>query len=105
MTAGSSTPVAWRSLPQPPARRDRRDGREEHPGCLASTTATTHPGATGRHLRGYPTDLRPAGAAQAGAGSRHAPTGRNGPDETGTTSRVPERGRKRNERWYFTYAN
>ncbi|GGN95773.1 hypothetical protein GCM10010112_86390 [Actinoplanes lobatus] len=34
-------------------------------------------------MRGCPTDLRPAGAAQAGAGSKRAPTGRNGPDQAG----------------------
>ncbi|MBB4749449.1 hypothetical protein [Actinoplanes lobatus] len=41
VTAGSNAPDAWRPPPQPPTRRDRRDGREQRPGCLATTTATT----------------------------------------------------------------
>ncbi|GGN64715.1 hypothetical protein GCM10010112_25230 [Actinoplanes lobatus] len=59
VTAGSGAPVAWQAPPLPPARREWR------------------------HMRGWPTDLSPAGAAQAGVGSERAPTGRDGPDGTG----------------------
>ncbi|GGN09855.1 hypothetical protein GCM10010109_19350 [Actinoplanes campanulatus] len=39
------------------------------------------------------TDLRPAGAAKAGAGSEIAPTGRDGPDKAGARTRVPQKER------------
>ncbi|GAA0420799.1 hypothetical protein Aca07nite_11280 [Actinoplanes capillaceus] len=48
-------------------------------------------------MRGYPTDLNPAGAAQAGVGSERAPTGRDGPAETGDEdTRTGRKSRKRN---------
>ncbi|GGN32269.1 hypothetical protein GCM10010109_53180 [Actinoplanes campanulatus] len=56
---GRSTPGAWQARQLPPTRRKWQ------------------------HMRGCPTDLRPAGAAQAGAGSKLAPSGRNGPDGAG----------------------
>ncbi|GGN95287.1 hypothetical protein GCM10010112_85380 [Actinoplanes lobatus] len=68
-----------------------------HSGCLESNTATNRPACPGpprarvdalavtggKEGAGPATDLRPAGAAKAGAGSKRAPTGRGGPDEAG----------------------
>ncbi|GGN78051.1 hypothetical protein GCM10010112_51640 [Actinoplanes lobatus] len=41
-----------------------------------------------QHTRGIPTDLSPAGAAQAGVGSKIAPTGRNGPERRDSDTRT-----------------
>ncbi|GGN09850.1 hypothetical protein GCM10010109_19340 [Actinoplanes campanulatus] len=94
VTVGSSTPGASR----PPTRRNRRDGQEQPPDAWQAQPRN-HPTRSERgdgqeqlpeagqvppqpptrgerqHMRGYPTDLRPAGAAKAGAGSERGRAG------------------------------